>query len=454
MAKNTKKWVIIVPILLGITLVLLLKQNKGTPEQTPPSERAQQVRVITTTPATVVPRARGYGTVRPGKSWEAVAQVTGKILEKHPGLEKGAILEADTLLLRIDPTDYQLAIDQTEADIEATRAQLLELDAKTVNTRASLKIEQQSLELSKQELERKKRLVGKGTISRSDLENQERALLAQQQSVQSQKNTLNLVPSQRALLRAQLSKQEAILSSARRDLENTKVRLPFAGRIAEVNVEEDQYVRVGERLTVADDLELAEIEAQIPIGRVSELVQSGQRGSVDLEKIAGADLPARLGLRAEVKLQEGDLSASWDARFARLSDTFDPKTRTIGVIVEVDAPYSRVQPGIRPPLVKGLFVEVNLTGRAIHNRLVIPRSALHQGQIYVVNENNHLEIRKVKTTLLQPEFAVIASGLTAGDRVVVSDLVPAIEGMLLAPNDDQQATHRLKQLAEGREDRQ
>lgn len=453
MTNNIKKWVIIVPILLGIVLVLVLKQNKGIPEQTSPRERAQQVRVITATPATVVPQVRGYGSVRPGKSWEAVAQVTGRILEKHPGFEKGAILEAGSLLLQIDPTNYRLAIAQTEADIEATRAQLLELDASMSNTQASLKIEQQSLALSKKELERKERLVGKGTISHSDLESQKRSLLAQQQSVQSQKNTLNLIPSQRALLEAQLSKQQAVLSSAKRDLENTRITLPFAGRVAEVNVEQEQYVRVGEKLAVVDDLELAEIEAQIPIGRVSELVQSSQSDSLDLEKLAGTNLSSRLGLQTTVRLQEGELSASWDARFARFSDTFDPKTRTIGVIVEVDAPYSQVQPGIRPPLVKGLFLEVNLAGNPMHDRLVIPRSALHQGQVYVINENNRLEIREVKTTLLQPEFAVIASGISEGERIVISDLIPAIEGMLLAPHDDQQAAHRLKQMAEARENR-
>ena len=41
--------------------------------------------------------------------------------------------------------------------------------------------------------------------------------------------------------------------------------------------------------------------------------------------------------------------------------------------------------------------------------------------------------------LIQPEFVVIEEGLEAGERVVISDLVPAIEGMLLKPLPDEPA---------------
>jgi RND family efflux transporter MFP subunit len=445
MASKPRKWVILIPILAGIAAVVVMKQNKLTPVQATIQETPKLVRSIAVPQLDVIPKASGFGTVRPSRSWEAVAQVKGKIVEKNARLQKGAILEAGTQLLKIDPTDYQLAIAQTEADIQAAEAQLLELQAKERNTRASLRIEQEALTLGEKELERKRSLIGKGGISRSDLDTQERTLLAQQQSVQTQKNSLNLIPSERSLLEAQLARYQVQLQTAHRNLAHSEINLPFTGRISEVNVEQDQYVREGEILTIADDLQSAEVEVQIPIERMSDLFYSGQ--TIDVLGSNQQDLANRLDISAGVHLEEGALSASWQARFARMSDTLDTKTRTVGVIVEVDNPYDQVQPGIRPPLVKGLFVEVLLAGKPRLDSLVIPRSALHDDKVYLINQDNRLEIRPVKISLTQPEYLVVSEGLSAGDRIVSSDLIPAIEGMLLQPIDDPESLEQLKQSA-------
>jgi hypothetical protein len=51
---------------------------------------------------------------------------------------------------------------------------------------------------------------------------------------------------------------------------------------------------------------------------------------------------------------------------------------------------------------------------------------------------------------VQTGFAVIVDGLEAGARIVVSDVVPAIEGMLLDPVPDEAAAERLRAQAEGK----
>ncbi len=442
---SSNKWVILIPILIGVAFVLFLKQSKKPPVQGPLKETAQLVRVIEVPATRVIPTATGHGTVLPSRTWEAVAQVKGKILEKHPRLQKGALLEADSLLLKIDPTDYELAVAQSEADIAATRAQIAELDAKAKNTAASLRIEQKALALSRKELERFKNVFERGGISRSDLESQERNLLAQQQSVQNQKNTLSLIPSQRLLLEAQLAKQEAQLAASRRDLAHTEVRLPFTGRIAEVNVELNQYVREGDVLTIADDLAQAEVEIQLPMERMAALIRSDAPVDLLQNSLQGPD--KRFPLQATIRLQEGGIDAVWEGRFARLSDTLDTRTRTVGVIIEIDDPYSRVQPGVRPPLLKGMFVQAELTGKAREQSLVIPRSALHNGKVYGVTADNRLQLKPVKVSLLQPAYAVIEEGLAVGERIVVSDLIPAIDGMLLRPAEAPEAAEQLLQAA-------
>lgn len=444
---TTRKWVILIPVIIGIAGLIVLKKNSLPPVQEERQEQATLVRVIEVPQLTVIPKATGHGTVRPSRTWEAVAEIKGKIAQKHPRLQKGAILESGTLILKIDPADYELAIAQAEADIQATRAQLDELQAKAVNTQASLKIEQAALVLNQKELERKRQLVGKGGISRSDLESQERSLLSQQQSVQGQVNTLNLYPSQKALLEAQLARHNATLATAQRNLAHTEIRLPFTSRIAEVNFEQDQYVREGSVLVIADDLDRAEIEVQIPINQMSNLLSSNR--TIDILNLNPAETQQEIGLTAQATLQENGVIASWDARFARLSDTLDPKTRTVGVIVEVDKPYANVIPGKRPPLVKGLFVQVVIAGKPQPDSLVIPRAALHENRLYVVNKEQRLEIRTVQPIMQQAEYVTINKALKPGEQVIVSDLIPAVEGMLLKPVPDPASQDRLVNAATG-----
>ena len=132
-----------------------------------------------------------------------------------------------------------------------------------------------------------------------------------------------------------------------------------------------------------------------------------------------------------------------------MTDTLDPKTRTIGVVVEVDEPYGDVMPGSRPPLIKGFFVEVHLTGIVRKDSLVVPRSAIHNEHLYLVNKDNRLQIKKVSIDLLQAEFAVVSGDISKDDILVISDLVPAIKGMMLSPQTDLDTSKRLNNIVQG-----
>jgi len=124
------------------------------------------------------------------------------------------------------------------------------------------------------------------------------------------------------------------------------------------------------------------------------------------------------------------------------------------VIVAVDGPYRKAKPGLRPALVKGMFVEVELRGKDRPNMLIAPRSALHEGRdgatmAYVVDEKARLRRKLVKIKFAQGNFVVIESGLSAGERLVVSDPVPAIDGMKLDVSLDETAEARLRRQATG-----
>ena len=441
---SKKRWLIVVPILIGVIITAILVKTSKQPAQLPVSETSRSVRVIDVPVVDLVPSAVGYGSVAPSVALDAVAEVDGKIIEMLPNLKKGSIVNAGSILLKIDPTAYELAIAEIETSIQSTRAQIDETYVEEKNTRTSLDIENKSLEFSKKELDRLTNIVDKGAVSRSSLDQQERTYLTQLQSVQSLKNTLNLVPVERKLLQSQLTGYKAQLASAELDLENTTISLPFDGRIAEVNIEVGQYVRVGDVMAIVDGIDKAEVTAQIPISRVRPLVPVSDVSTIQISEDMFEQV---LGFKAKVRLQE--IGVEWDARFVRMSDTIDPKTRTMGVIVEVDEPYMNAIPGVRPPLIKGMFVEVEIQGKPIANQVVIPRTALHEDNIYLLNNENRLEIRKIVTAIIQPEFVSIASGLNGGDKVIVSDLIPAIDGMLLSATQDEEVKNELISVASG-----
>ncbi len=438
-----KRWFIALPVLIGIAILVVLVKTRQAPEQAPPVERSAAVRVVRVPSVNLIPRVLGYGTVAPGKVWEAVAQVSGKIIETNPRLDEGQFLQAGTVLLRIDPTDYRLQVAQIEGDIAATHAQLAELDVRQENTRTALAIEKQSLELSEKELRRKRSLVRKGTVPQSEVDKEERNVLSQRQSVTGQENALKLFPVERQLLNAQLARYQAKLEAARLDMERTTVTLPFTARLAQVNVENDQYVRVGDVLVVADDISVAEVLVQLPIQRFRNVIQTRDE---PIRRFPDTDMGELFGVSARVRLPEFDID--WPARLVRLSPTIDPDTRTVGAIVEVDEPYRQVRLGIRPPLVKEMFVEVLLWGKPRPDRVVVPRTAIHDDRVYLVGEDSRLEIREVKLGLILPELASVAEGLQAGERLVISDLIPAIQGMLLESHSDEAALQRLVELAE------
>jgi RND family efflux transporter MFP subunit len=448
-----KRLLLVPPIAIGVAVLAWQLRSGAQPEQGALEEVARAVRVIEVEPLTFVPRAVGYGTARPDQVWEAVAEVGGKITEKHPGLQRGRLLEAGTVILRIDPASYELAVARRQAALDSARAELVELEVRQANTEASIEIERRALSLAERDLERSRTLLGRGNTSQALVDEAETAVLERQQRLQELENQLRLIPAERSVLEASIALQQAELEEARLDLERTTIRMPFDGRVAEVDVEPTQFVGVGQVVAVADGIDVAEIEAQFPIGQLAPLV----RADVDISTLPAGELsavPRQFGLDAAVRLRTQGITAAWDARFDRIGEGMDPQTRTMGVIVAVDEPYRKAIPGKRPPLVKDMFVEVELRGRPWEGAIVVPRIATHRNDdgetvLYLADGSGRLEIRPVTLGPVQGDLAVVEAGLEPGERVVVSDLIPAIAGMRLDASPDTALAARLRRDADG-----
>ena len=447
-SKKFRKLLIFPAIAIGVAIFILLVRSSQKPERTQISEQPRAVRVIPAPLVSVVPRAVGYGKVQPGQVWEAVAEVGGTIVEIHPDLKRGSLLAKGDILLRIDPSSYDLAQSRGEAGVKELQAQFRELEQKEKNISRSLKVEKSSLELSRKEFDRRLKLAKTKIISRSAVDQEEKRFLAQQAKVQDLQNIFDRIPAQKQALSAKISSARSRVKDTRLDLGKTTIRAPFNCRISEVNVELAQYAQPGKVLAEAYDIGSSEILAQMPLSAMKPLFEQS-KGEPLAPEVGTEMLRKALGLSAVVRLNVGGETIEWKGRFSRPSEALDPQTGTVGMYVVVDDTYKQARIGVRPPLVKNMYCEVELKGRPMPKSVVIPRSALHQGIVYIVGPQNRLERRSVTVDYSQGNLVSLKKGITPGEKVIVTDIIPAIEGMLLAPQTDNNLLKSLIALATG-----
>lgn len=418
------------PVALGIGAAAWLISTAEPPARIDQTERSVVARILVAEMARVRTTVRGYGNVQAARNWEAVAEVAGTVVWRHPELETGNVITAGTKVLRIDPTGYELAIAQAEADLAALEADAAQLTVDEANTSRLLALEEDRLTLAEAELARVRDLAERGVAAQSALDAQERTTLQVRRGVEELRNANALIPSRRARLEAQVARTRTILARATRDLDKTDVFTPFDLRVSEVRVEHHQFVSAGQSLVAADDIGQAEITAQIPVDSFRRLLS----GTTENGPMTISDLSERFAdIAAEVRLVS-DPSQTWTGRLVRVESALDPQARSVPAVIAVDDPYAGANPPLRLPLVPNMYVEVILTGPEEPARITLPDGAIHEGNVvYLRNEEGRLELRAVSVDWRQSGMAVLDGGITAGEEVVVDDLMPAIPGMIVEP---------------------
>jgi RND family efflux transporter MFP subunit len=413
---------LIPPVVIGIVIFIAFKSVQQPPQPSEVGEIARSVRTLQIHKTDFVPIAQGYGLVQPAQVWKAIAEVSGRIIEMHPRLENGEVIEQGETLFQIDPVDYELNLAQA-------KSHLAELDVQQANTEASLKIEKKNLALAKKEHARLQKLAKKGSISQSNVDSAERTMHSSSALVQNLNNSLALLPTQRNLQLAKITQSE-------RDLASATVIAPFNLRVSSMSIEADQYVTKGQHMFSGDSVNRVEIIAQIALSSLKNLFIDHPDTPKEINFFAN-NLSSFTGFKPTITLDMGQgQTASWQATFIRFTDGVDTQTRTIGVVVAVDNPMQKIIPGVRPPLTKGMFVEVAIAGHTQTDKIVIPRSALRNGKVYILDAQNRLQIRTVNKLYDQQDKSIIGEGLDDGEQLVLTDLIPAIQGMLLKPGND------------------
>lgn len=424
-----RRWLLLFP-LLGIILLVVLVKLKPAPGIKSDYETSPKVLVEQAKVRKLQAVIQGYGRAQSKETWLAVSEVSGRVIYRHPDLEKGGMLPKGTIALKIDPVDYQLKLAQAKSDLNSAKAEAERIELNKNKMTVSLGLEKNRLSILQKELKRKQGLLKNGSISRSQVDLEQSGVFAQQQKVLDLETSLKLIPNDIEVAKARIQVSESRLKEAQRALDKTQIVVPFDARITEVSAEPEQVVNQQAVLIKANHIGAMQIPAQFSFSDMRKLIEQSLVG-VSLQ--AGKQFPdiRRLNLAAQIKLYSGDNIQTWPGTVTRVSDTIDPHGNTIELIVEMNNDWKNFEPLKRPPVLNDMFVEVNVMAKE-NTVLSLPSAAVHGGKVYIA-EGDVLKVKPVKVLFEKGHYAAIDSNLEGtvknDDWVIVTDLLPALEGM-------------------------
>jgi RND family efflux transporter MFP subunit len=314
--------------------------------------------------------------IQPYQQVNIFSRVDGYIAKLH--VDKGDLVKANQLLVEVDHTDYVHAVNRAKANLVAARADVLRQEA---NVRNAL------LQLTRMEA-----LIKNQFVSQQDVDN---AQIAH-----------DMASAQLESLRAQVKQMEVALQQADTNLTYSYIRAPFAGYIAERNLDAGAFVSgsTGSTSTMSRGiLNLHEV------GTVRILIE-----------VVEKDVPlVKIGQKADVRA-EAYPNRTFEGTVTRIVQALNRQTRTM--TVEVDLPN-------QDHLLKGgMFARVELMVGTHERAVQIPADALTRlddlQYVYVVQDGNARQIPVEVGDRVGNRLEVV-KGLTGDEQVIVfgKDLV-------------------------------
>jgi RND family efflux transporter MFP subunit len=206
---------------------------------------------------------------------------------------------------------------------------------------------------------------------------------------------------------------------AEENLKRTTLRAPFSGIVRSESVDIGQFVSRGQPIGTlyANDV----VEIRLPVA-------DRQLAYLNLPASPNGSLQPNLQPKVTLTTQYAGRALSWEGRIVRTEAEIDVSSRMVQLVARVtnDQPLN--------PISVGLFLNAEIQGLAAKDVVVLPRSALrNDNQVLIVDANDKLRFRSITPLRLYQDDVLIASGLKAGERVCVSTLQTAIEGMSVIP---------------------
>jgi len=420
-------------VLTAVAIVVIAVKSKAPIEHEELGYPRKAVEVIEAKRIPFRARVMAFGNVEPSVLMNAKAEVSGKIVYIHPELKKGASLKKGTVVLRVEPTAYEISLNQSKAGLAGSQSSLSQLVVEEKSAKGALKIAKEKLLFERNELARLQSMWDKKLIARTTLDKEEKNVLSLEQQVQDIEGKLSAFASRKAAVVAKIQQSESLVNKGKDSLGRTEITLPFDARIGQVFVENGEFTPIGGVLFEALGVQAVEINAQLPLRQFRALVSAifvGENTTLSLQnpEIMQSAIK-RMNLEARVRLV-GNISdpSEWQGELIRLSESVDPSRDTLGLVVAVNNPYENIIPGIRPPLLKGMYTSVEFFAPS-KPTMVIPRKAIHQGRVYVATKDNTLTIRAIEIAYSQGDLVVIKKGLKEGEQLIISDVIPVMQGL-------------------------
>ncbi|MEM9367242.1 MAG: HlyD family efflux transporter periplasmic adaptor subunit [Planctomycetota bacterium] len=339
------------------------------------------------------------GAVTPFREVVIASEVAGQIIAKSPLCETGQVVTAGTILMQVDPTDYELEVRRLQRVQEQEYNSIAEVDQELVNTRRSLEIAAADIELQLREVKRLESLP-KDFASQGEVDRARRTLLqAEQQQVNFQ-NQIDLLKKRRIRLEAAEQLAATQLRLAEINLERTKITAPIDGVVVMEQAELNGFVARGNPLVTLEDTSKVEVTTNL---RVDQLIWIlNQDAGVEADPALGSNAdnlmgyklpPTKTRIRYAVTGRD-DMTLQWSGELVGYDGIgFDEQTRTVPVRVVVDNPRdvklmgrdgqvveSNTLRGLGPStLVRGMFVQLQFEIRPLVPLMVLPAESLKPG---------------------------------------------------------------------------
>lgn len=379
---------VILPIAIvsgGVYGFRYLMKTSPKAERNQNARREQQARLVE-----AMPLVRGehqvlveaMGKVTAARRVGLQSQVGGGIVFVHDRLVPGGQLRAGEIAVRIDPADYRLAVQQREAQV--------------AQAQSDLRIEMGQQKIAKQEFELLQEEIPTGDAS------------------------LALREPQLEKARANLAAAQTAVDDAKLDLKRTEVAVPFNSLVVSENAETGTVVSSQTQLAELVGTDRYWVELSVPVDELRWLHLPGNEGE-----------PGSL-----VRIYD---NAAWGPKVyrtgyvVRFTGIVDEESRMTGVIVEVEDPLGLLPENDgQPRLLLASYVRAEIEGIYLNDVVALAREFLHEnGTVWIMNEENRLEIRPVEIVWRGPQKVLISAGIEHGEKVVTSRLSSPVEGMLL-----------------------
>ena len=165
-------------------------------------------------------------------------------------------------------------------------------------------------------------------------------------------------------------------------------------------MEKGRYVRAGEQLARLTYVSKVEIPVSL-----------GFDDFLQLQNILSE------GTKPKVSISENETAAPrWTGFMVRAAPEADSLSRTVQVYVEVENEVGQT------PLLPGAFVYSRIDGSVFNDVTLVPSEAITDGCVYVVDEQNIVRKRNVTTGRRFQSLIIVESGLSSGERVVLTNL--------------------------------